>query len=75
MAIRLRKVNGHIIALSAAKSVAKIGDVYIDDAQHEALANKFARDTGTTGCWDDSKLVEVEESNNPNRTWWDKTYK
>lgn len=75
MAIRLRKVKGYTLALCAAKSVPKIGDIYLDDAQHEALTNKFARDTGTVGCWDDSELVEIEESNNPNRVWWDKAYK
>lgn len=76
MAIRLRKVKEHWIALCAARSIAKRGDVYVGDAQHEALANKFARDSKfIAGCWDDAALVEIEESNNPNRTWWDKKFK
>ena len=72
MAIRLRKVRGYIVALCAAASVAKPGDVYIDDAQHEALANKFARDDNKMlqavgidyrlpGVWDDAALVAAEE--------------
>lgn len=66
MAIRLRKVKGHLVALCAAASVAKPGDIYLDDAQHEALVNKFARDNTVflkfmgvdvvvPGCWDDSQ--------------------
>lgn len=72
MAIRIRKVKGRVVALCAAKSVAKQGDIYLDDAQHEALSNKFARDDTAflervgvhykiAGCWDDSPLVESEE--------------
>jgi uncharacterized protein with PhoU and TrkA domain len=58
MAIRLRKIEGRWIAVCAACTVVKDGDVYIDDGQHEATA----------------RLVEAEESNNPAREWWDRTY-
>lgn len=44
MAIRIRKIDGHLVALCAAKSKAKKGDIYLDDALHEALATKFAVD-------------------------------
>jgi len=44
MAIRLRIIDGHWVAVCAAKTDPKKGDVYLDDAQHEALATKFAVD-------------------------------
>ena len=82
MAIRLRVVDGVLIATCAARSVEKPGDVYLDDAAHEALADKFARDWSESGVLNlpgvtgdlYTYLVEQEESNNPNRTWWDETY-
>ena len=78
MAIRLRKINNRWIAICAARSVPKEGDVYIDDVQHYALAQKFSRDWNgdVVGTYDDDvlELIEQEESNNPNRDWWDKTY-
>ena len=80
MAVRLRLVNGVLIALCAARSVEKPGDVYLDDNAHHALAEKFALDWNEEGMpWRDidqemAELAEQEESNNPNREWWDKTY-
>lgn len=44
MAIRVRKVEGHLVALCAAKTQKKKGDVYLDDTIHHALATKFAVD-------------------------------
>jgi hypothetical protein len=44
MAIRLRWIEGTWIALCAVESDAKPGDLYLDDAQHGALADKFASD-------------------------------
>ncbi len=44
MAIRLRTVDGVRVALCAVESDAKPGDVYLDDADHYALAAKFRRD-------------------------------
>jgi len=44
MSIRIRTVNGVRIALCAAETVARDGDTYLDDADHYALAAKFARD-------------------------------
>lgn len=49
MSIRLRKVNGILIALCAARSVEKDGDIYLDDNAHHALAEKFARDYNKEG--------------------------
>jgi hypothetical protein len=44
MAVRLRTVNGVRIALCAVESDAEPGDMYLDDADHYALAAKFRRD-------------------------------
>jgi hypothetical protein len=76
VAIRLRVVQGKLIAVCAACTVQKQGDVYLDDAQHYALMQKFDRDLCDGACNDEQilALVEAEESNNPAREWWDKTY-
>lgn len=81
MSIRIRVVDGVMVALCAARSVPKPGDVYLDDAQHYALAEKFWRDyakeTGGLLPKCDANvdaLVEQEESNNANRDSWDKCY-
>lgn len=44
MAIRIRKIKGETVALCAAKTKAKKGDIYLDDAAHHALTTKFAVD-------------------------------
>lgn len=81
MSIRIRKVEGTIIAICAARSMPKEGDIYLDDAAHHALSVKFDLDFGAMNfmqsSYDRSKearLMEQEESNNPNREWWDRTY-
>lgn len=75
MSIRIREVDGYLIAICAARSVGKPGDVYIDDAQHYALMLKFAQDLqGIDPSPDVAALMNREESNNPNRTWWDSVY-
>jgi len=80
MAIRLRHVDGLTVALCAARSVEHAGDVYIDDNQHHALAEKFMADFQSEGYNtvphypDETAMREREESNNPARVWWDVTY-
>lgn len=82
MAIRIRIAEGTMVALCAARSMPVDGDVYLDDAQHHALGQKFLRDFIEEGLLDPLRLVEPEaaaivereESNNTNREWWDKTY-
>jgi len=80
MAIRLRVVDGTLIAICAARSVEQPGDVYLDDGAHHALADKFAEDFGSEGYNTRSldpiaaRLRAQEESNNPNRSWWDSEY-
>lgn len=44
MSIRIRTVDGVRVALCAAETDAMLGDVYLDDADHYALAAKFAQD-------------------------------
>ena len=44
MGIRLRTVNGILVALCVVETDPEEGDVYLDDAQHLALAAKFAQD-------------------------------
>jgi len=80
MSIRIRVVDGVLVALCAARSMPKEGDIYLDDAAHGALSDKFAEDFGTEGHDTRSLYPEQaaarakEESNNPNRVWWDSVY-
>lgn len=81
MSIRIRTVNGTTIAVCAARSLPKVGDIYLDDAAHHALSVKFDLDFGSMGFMnpmylasDEAKIMEEEESNNSNRDWWDRTY-
>jgi hypothetical protein len=77
MAIRMRRVNGVLIALCAAKSIEKIDDLYLDDEQHHALATKFSIDFTSEGWGDipfneeERKAIDAEETDNPNRQIWD----
>jgi len=52
MSIRIRTVNGVRIAICAAETAPVVGDIYLDDADHYALAAKFVRD------WQESGLME-----------------
>lgn len=80
MSIRIRVVDGVMVALCAARSVEKPGDVYLDDAHHHALAEKFREDFTSEGARGlkpgkaDAEIRAREESNNPNREWWDSVY-
>jgi len=80
MAIRIRRVDGVTVAICAARSVEKAGDVYLDDGQHSALYEKFADDFRSEGFHSPplneayAVRMQAEESNNPARTWWDRTY-
>ena len=80
MSIRIRKVEGRLVAICAARSVPCTDDVYLDDGLHYALALKFADDFNSEGLWpiptDDEDMVfrNSQETNNVNRDWWDATY-
>jgi hypothetical protein len=54
MAIRIRKINGYTIALCAAKTKPKKGDIYLDDDDHHALTTKFGLDFQSEGLICDS---------------------
>ena len=49
MAIRIRWHEGYPVALCAARTEAEPDDLYLDDAIHEALADKFAFDWHSNG--------------------------
>lgn len=80
MAIRLRCIDGQLIAICAARSIEKSGDVYLNDGQHYALADKFMEDFESEGYNtrpldpNAAALRAKEESDNPARQWWDETY-
>lgn len=58
MSIRIRYVDGiHPVALCAAETTAEPGDIYLDDAIHEALANKFYADWTGNGIIPPKTLV------------------
>jgi len=46
MAIRIRLIDnqGHLVALCAAETEPKDGDIYLNDTIHQALADKFWKD-------------------------------
>ena len=46
MSIRIRTVNGVRVAICAAVCPPLSGDLYLDDADHYALARKFSADYG-----------------------------
>lgn len=74
MAIRLREVAGTMVAICAARSVPKDGDVYLDDRAHGALSAKFHADLLGSSDWPEHALADAEESNNAAREWWDSEY-
>ena len=49
MAIRIRLINGEVVALCAAESEAEPGDIYLDDNVHHALTGKFYNDFDSEG--------------------------
>lgn len=59
MAIRIREVNGKTIALCAAETNEKPGDLYLDDTIHHALSTKFGLDFYEMGFLDDPMADEI----------------
>lgn len=56
MAIRVRRMDdGWLVALCAARSEEKEGDLYLDDEVHYALAQKFWRD------YDEVDVIDEED--------------
>ena len=60
MAIRLRKIKNQWIALCAYETNEQAKDIYIDDAQHYALACKFAREHNID--WEDKRKNRLMDS-------------
>ena len=60
MAIRIRNINGYIVALCAAETNAKENDLYLDDGIHHALTTKFILDFKSEGynCGGHDPLLE-----------------
>lgn len=59
MAIRIREIDGETVALCAAKTKAKKGDVYINDAAHHALTTKCAVDFESEGFMPNPPVDEI----------------
>jgi len=55
MAIRLREVNGVMVALCAAKTTSEPGDIYLDDRLHYAISQKYWRD------YEEIKIVDEND--------------
>lgn len=75
MAIRIRSVDGKLVALCAARSHAKEGDLYLDDGEHGALAAKFwddYKDYGPMPIDAEANALRVQEEDNVEA--WNKVY-
>ena len=74
MAIRLRVVDGHLVALCAAATKEQLGDRYLDDTVHHALATKFALDFESEGlcadCAADPVLAEITRREEAREAWY-----
>lgn len=77
MAIRIRKVYGVLIALCAANTKEKKGDIYLHDGIHEALSDKFYIDCFSMGFTEELivnsfriPLMAKEEIHGRGKTFW-----
>ena len=61
MSIRLRTVDGILVALCAARCAPEPGDVYLTDGDHHALSIKFARDHQALRYEPEASIMELEE--------------
>ena len=59
MSIRVREFEGETVALCAAKTVAKKGDIYLSDAAHHALTEKFMKDFESMGFMENPPMDEI----------------
>ena len=64
MAIRIREVDAHWVAVCAAKVKVRKGDIYLNDNLHHALTTKFAIDHEQPEIADPviARLMKKEES-------------
>ena len=59
MSIRIRAINGYVVALCAAKTEAKEGDIYLGDGAHHALTTKFGVDWVSEGRLKDDLADDI----------------
>lgn len=59
MAIRIRVIEGCTVALCAAVTEEKEGDLYLDDGVHHALSTKFGVDWVEEGFLDEDSADPV----------------
>lgn len=59
MSIRIREIEGHIVALCAARTKAKKDDIYLDDGAHHALSTKFGVDWVSEGRFIDDLADDI----------------
>lgn len=71
MAIRLRTIDGTRIALCAYETDPKPGDVYLDDAEHYALAAKFSQDFGLDVKYKEHEIMETQKVRDAKTRWSD----
>ena len=73
MAIRIRKVGETIVAICAALSEAKEGDIYLNDSVHHALVTKFGLDWQSMGFTKDSladeRLIPIMKKEEFKKQW------
>lgn len=58
MSIRIREIEGETVALCAAKTKEKIGDIYLNDCAHHALMVKFTADLDSEGWLKENSLID-----------------
>lgn len=58
MAIRIRNIDGHTVALNARLTKEQDGDLYLDDAAHHALSTKFGVDFNGMGFMNDGSVAD-----------------
>lgn len=61
MAMRVRWINGSVVALCAAEHPEKEGDLYIDDAQDHAIRVKLRDDWMSEGYMFNPRNIVVEK--------------
>lgn len=73
MAIRIRKVGKVTVAICAALSEPKKGDIYLDDDVHHALSTKFGLDWKSEGFLKkslvDERLIPIMKTEEFKKQW------
>ena len=59
MAIRIRKIDGRLVALCARVTIPVEGDIYLHDGIHHALSEKFGLDYESMGFLKDAPVDEI----------------